>query len=99
MTLRTKPTQRTAQPTSCRSGHTESDDLVQPADRGPVPGVTKGLQLVVPGLAQELVDLDLERRVTQRSLDHGRLEPVLRDHDVAVDAGHGVEDAEVRGVG
>src|SRR5687767_5941558 len=36
-----------------------SDDLVQPADRGAFPGVTKRLQLVVPRLAEELVDLDL----------------------------------------
>ena len=40
-----------------------------------------------------------ERRVAERGLDHRGLEPVLGDHDVAVQAGDGVEDAEVGGVG
>ena len=35
----------------------------------------------------------------ERGLDHRGLEPVLGDHDVAVQPGDGVEDAEVGGVG
>ena len=77
-----------------------SDDLVQPAHRRALAGVPEGLQLVVPRLAEQLVDLDLEQRgVPQRRLHHRGLEPVLGDHDVAVQAGHGVEDAEVGRVG
>ena len=59
------------------------------------PGVPERLQLVVPRLAEQLVDLVLERGLAERGPDDGGLEPVLGDHDVAVDAGHGVEDAEV----
>src|SRR5262249_6865245 len=76
-----------------------SDDLVQPADGGALAGVPERLELVVPGLAEQLVDLDEERGVAERGLDHGGLEPVLGDHDVAVQPGHGVEDAEVGRVG
>ena len=35
-----------------------SDHLVQPADRGAVAGVPERLELVVPRLAEQLVDLD-----------------------------------------
>jgi hypothetical protein len=59
--------------------------------------VAEGLQLVVPGLAEELVDLVEERGVAERGLDHRGLEAVLRDHDVAVQAGHRVVDAQLRG--
>ena len=72
---------------------------MQPADRGAVAGVPEGLQLVVPRLAEQLVDLAQQRGVAQRRLDHRGLEPVLGDHDVAVQAGHGVEDAELGRVG
>ena len=37
-----------------------SDDLVEPADRGALARVAEGLQLVVPGLAEELGDLGLQ---------------------------------------
>ena len=49
------------------SGASErSDDLVQPADRGALAGVPEGLELVVPRLAEQLVDLVDERGVAER---------------------------------
>ena len=47
-----------------------SDHLVQPAHRGALARVAEGLQLVVPGLAQELGDLGLQvasRRAAERA--------------------------------
>ena len=51
------------------------------------------------GLPSSLSISSEQRGVAERGLDHGGLEPVLGDHDVAVQAGHGVEDAQVGRVG
>src|SRR5690606_8817884 len=51
-----------------------SDDVVQPPHRGALARVPERLELVVPGLAEELVDLQQHRGVAQRRLHHGGLE-------------------------
>ena len=56
----------------CRSGFAgsarpRSDHLVQPADRGALAGVPERLELVVPGLAEQLVDLAAAGSVSPRA--------------------------------
>src|SRR5690349_4183665 len=55
----------------------------------------EGLELVVPRLAEERVDLVEQGGVAERRLHDGGLEAVLGDEDVAVRSGDGVEDAEI----
>lgn len=69
---------------------------MQPADGGAFPGVTEGLQFVVPGFAEETCDLGGEFALAALGADDGGAQPVLGDEDVAVDSGDGMEDAQVR---
>src|SRR2546425_13093758 len=69
---------------------------MQPADRGALARVTEGLQFGAPRLAEPLGDLILQLCFAPaRSAERGA-QPVLGDEDVAVHAGDGVEDAELR---
>ena len=69
---------------------------VEPADRGAVGGAAERLELVVPGGAEQPVQLVIQRRGAGPAgqVQH-RAEPVLRHHDVAVGRGHGGERAEL----
>jgi len=70
---------------------------VEPADGGAVGGAAERLEFVVPGRAEELAELVLQRRGDASPLgqQQHRPDPVLGHHDVAVGAGHRGEQAEV----
>ena len=73
-----------------------SDNLVQPAHGRAVAGVPEGLQLVVPGATEQACSTSSVRSASPlAAFTHGRLQPLLRHHDVAVHAGGRVEDAEL----
>ena len=76
----------------------ESDDLVEPGDRGAVAGVAVGLELGVPGRAEQVV----QRVGIVLGGAGGRGERpqlLLADDDVAVGAGGGAVDAAAGDVG
>src|ERR1039458_7946284 len=75
-----------------------SPGRVQPADGGAVGGAAERLKLVIPGGAEQPADFVLEGLTQPQGHAHGRPEPVLRHHDVAVGSGHRGEDTEVRRV-
>ena len=61
----------------------------------PSPACRKVSSSSSQGLPSSLSISSSQRGLAERGLDDGGLEPVLGDHDVAVQAGDGVEDAEV----
>src|SRR5829696_5679043 len=69
---------------------------MQPADRCTGSGAPERLELVVPGLAEQPVDLLREVGSARSGCDQRRAQAVLRDHEVTVHADHGREDAERR---
>ena len=72
-------------------------DAVEPADGRPRSGVSKGFELVVPGLAEREVDQAPEFvGVASGQFDRGA-DPVLRDDHIAHDVGLGVEDPQPGG--
>jgi Carboxyl transferase domain len=77
----------------------KSDDLVQPPHRGTVAGVTERLEFGVPGLAEQFVHGGDQVAAAEGRQRHGVPDAVLGHHDVAVQPGHCVEDAEARSVG
>ena len=68
------------------------DDLVQPGDRCAVAGVPVGLQLGVPGGAEQACRACARTPRPSRGGDQ-RAQPLLADHDVAVRAGGRAERA------
>src|SRR3954462_6061230 len=71
-----------------------SDHLVQPADRRPVTRLAVGLELCVPVAAEQAIHPEGELRAGGGR--EQRAQAVLPHEHVAVDAGGGAEDAEVR---
>ena len=69
--------------------------MVQPAHGSAFPGITERLEGGIPGSADEQVDLLVQGCLAERRPGDGRLETVLRDHDVAVQPGRRGEDAEL----
>src|SRR4051812_5084391 len=72
---------------------------MEPAHGRALTRMPEALELVVPRPAEELVDLELQRRLAECRFDGGGLEPVLRNHDVAVHSGDRVKDSELWCVG
>ena len=74
------------------SSRRSSADLVEPPHRGALGSVTEGLELLVPGLAKRQGQLVVNRGgITCPGLVCVT-DPVLGDHDIAVNIGRGVED-------
>src|SRR3954451_536070 len=77
-------------------GQVGSDDLVEPADRGAFAGPPERLELVVPRLAEQPLDLSGQVQPVPAGAFDGCPQPVFRDQHVTVDAGHGMEDPQGR---
>src|SRR3954451_10451450 len=77
----------------------KSDHLVEPADRCAVTRASEGLELLVPGATKQGVQSLSHILASERRHRYGVLDPIFRNHDIAMETGDRMEDAEGRGVG
>ena len=72
---------------------------MQPADGGVFACVAEDLEFGIPGLAQQLAQRILQADAALSGGRHGRTQPVFRDLDVTVRAGHRMKDTQLGSVG